>query len=209
MEWTREEAVIEILSRLEESESSGTIPIGISNRHIHLSQADLEWLFGKEHPLTVLKALSQPGQFAARETLCIAGPKGCFRNVRVLGPVRMESQIEISRNDAMALGIQPPIRVSGDLRGGASLCVSGPKGMLVMNGKVIVAKRHLHMTSVDAERFQVSDKQLVALEAGGEKQCVFQQVVVRVSDQAALELHLDLDEANAADLKNGMMARLL
>ncbi len=209
MEWTREEAVVEILSRLEETEANGTIPIGISNRHIHLNQADLELLFGKEHPLTVLKELSQPGQFAARETVCIAGPKGCFSNVRVLGPVRQESQIEISRHDAMALGIQPPVRVSGDLTGGASLCVSGLKGMLVMPGKVIVAKRHLHMTPADAKRFQVSDGQLVALEAGGEKQCVFRQVVVRVSEQAALELHLDVDEANAADLKNGMTARLL
>jgi len=209
VEWTREEAVIEILSRLEETGSNGSIPIGISNRHIHLSQSDLELLFGKDYSLTVLKELSQPGQFAARETVCIAGPKGSFNNVRVLGPVRKESQIEISRNDAMVLGIQPPVRVSGDLTGSASLCVSGPKGMLVMSGKVIVARRHLHMTPADAKRFQVSDGQLVSLKAGEEKQCVFQQVVIRVSDQAALELHLDVDEANAADLKSGMTARLL
>lgn len=209
MEWTREEAVIEILSRLEEPESNGAIPIGISNRHIHLSQGDLEQLFGKEYSLTVLKELSQPGQFAARETVCIAGPKGCFNNVRVLGPVRKESQIEVSRNDAMILGIQPPVRVSGDLTGSASLCVSGPRGMLLMNSKVIVAKRHLHMNPASAKCFHVSDGQIVSLEAGGEKQCVFHQVVVRVSDQAASELHLDLDEANAADLKSGMTARLL
>jgi Propanediol utilization protein len=184
------------------------IPVGVSNRHVHLSRADLDTLFGVGYELTVQKHLGQPGQYAAAETVCVAGRKGAFSSVRVLGPVRAESQVEISRSDAFALGVTPPVRVSGDLEGGADVCLIGPKGMLVLQGKTILAKRHVHMLPEDARRFGVTDGQLVTLEAGAEKKCLFHNVAVRVTVESKLEFHIDTDEANAADVSSGMMARL-
>lgn len=193
---------------LENSRPEG-IPVGVSNRHIHLSRADLDTLFGAGYELTVRKPLGQPGQYAAAETVCVAGRKGAFPNVRVLGPVRKESQVEISRSDAFALGVTPPVRLSGDLEGAADVCVIGPKGMLVLQGKTILAKRHVHMLPEDARRFGVSDGQLATLEIGNEKKCLFHGVAVRVTMESRLEFHLDTDEASAADARSGMMARLV
>lgn len=192
----------------ENSQPKG-IPVGVSNRHIHLSRADLDTLFGAGYELTVQKPLGQPGQYAAAETVCIAGCKGAFSHVRVLGPVRKESQIEISRSDAFALGVSPPVRVSGELEGAADVCVIGPKGMLVLQGKTILAKRHVHMLPEDARQFGVSDGQLATLEVGAEKKCLFHDVAVRVTTESKLEFHIDTDEANAADASSGMMARLV
>jgi putative phosphotransacetylase len=207
----RESLIASLLSVLGENGATRerAIPVGISNRHIHLSRADADTLFGEGFELTVLRPLSQPGQFAAKETVCIAGRGGAFPKVRVLGPVRGQSQIEISRSDAFALGMDPPLRISGNLEGASDCCVIGPKGMLVLRGKAILARRHVHMLPEQARRFGVSDGQAVSLEVGGEKKCLFHDVAVRVSEQASLEFHIDTDEANAANVSSGMMARLL
>jgi putative phosphotransacetylase len=201
------DAADEIIARLLGA-GEKRIPLGISNRHVHLCRRDLDILFGEGYELTELRPLSQPGQYAAKETVCIAGLKGCFNSVRVLGPVRPESQIEISRTDAFALGSKPPLRLSGDTAGSASLCVIGPAGMLVMREGVIIARRHIHMSSEDAKTFGVKDCDTVAVEAESERSCVYRDVVVRVSKNFALELHLDTDEANAADLKNGSLFKI-
>ena len=209
MSFHNEQMISDILFCLTNVEQDKGVPIGVSNRHIHLSAQDLAVLFGSNYALSLLKPLSQTGQFAAKETVCIAGPKGCLTNVRILGPVRTESQVEISRTDAFTLGIKAPVRISGALKGAASICVIGPVGTLILKENVIIAKRHIHMSPSDAERLNLSDGQCVSVISNGEQQCSFHNVVVRVSPTAVLEMHIDTDEANAADLKNRMKVQIL
>lgn len=179
------------------------IPVGVSNRHLHLSQADLETLYGTGYQLNILKDLSQPGQYAAKETLTIVGPRGAIENVRVLGPVRKQTQVEIMRSDCFKLGIQAPLRESGVLGGSSPITIVGPKGAVHVKEGAIVAKRHIHMTPQDAAKYGVSDGQIVSFRTNGERGLVFDNVVCRVNKSYALEAHLDMDEANAADIKNG------
>lgn len=181
----------------------GTVPVGISNRHIHLSNQDLETLFGKGYELTVRNELSQTGQFAAEETISIEGPKSSMQNIRILGPTRAETQLEISRTDSFALGVRPPVRDSGSLEGSPGIKLIGPEGEVVLDKGVIIAQRHIHMTEEDAEKFGVEDKDLVSVRVGGERGVIFENVLVRVRNDFVLEMHIDTDEANAAILGNG------
>lgn len=185
-----------IKDNIESKSEIKKIPVGVSNRHIHLSQLDLEILFGEGYQMSKLKDLKQPGQFAANETVCIAGPKGSLNSVRVLGPVRTESQVEISKTDSFMLGIKSPIRESGDLKGSADICVIGPKGSIVLKEKAIIAKRHIHMTPEDAQIFNVTNGQKVCVAISGERKGILGEVVVRVNPNYSLEFHVDTDEAN-------------
>jgi acetate kinase len=179
------------------------VRVGVSNRHVHLTRKDLDILFGKGYELTFSKPLLQPGQFAAKETVTIIGPKGAIHNVRVLGPVRSYTQIEISRTDSFVLGILPPIRDSGDLKGAETLVILGPKGQIEAKEAVILPHRHIHMTPEDAKRFGVQNKQQVSVRVKGERALVLENVLCRVHPESTLEFHIDTDEANAANLKTG------
>lgn len=186
----------------------GQVPVGISNRHIHLSQQDLETLFGEGYELTVRNNLSQTGQFAAEETLTVEGPKRSLQNVRILGPTRKETQVEVSRTDAFTLGVKPPVRDSGFLTDTPGITLIGPKGKVTLDKGVIIAQRHIHMSPADAERFGVQDKDIVSVRVGGERGTVFNNVLIRVREDFVLEMHIDTDEANAAMLNNGELVEV-
>ncbi|MDR0880023.1 MAG: phosphate propanoyltransferase [Clostridioides sp.] len=185
------------------------LPIALSNKHIHLSQADVETLFGKGHALTPSKPLSQPGQYACEEKVDLVGPKKSIMGVRVLGPTRNQTQIEVSLADGFTLGLSVPIRESGDLAGTPGVKIVGPAGEVELSEGVIVASRHIHMNSDDAKRFGVEDKQMVKILTSGERSLTFNNVLVRVSDSYALEMHVDLEEGNAAGVKNGDQVELI
>jgi putative phosphotransacetylase len=179
------------------------IPVGISNRHIHLSTEHVQQLFGEGYELQELKPLSQPGQYAAQETVTIAGPKGQIPKVRILGPVRGATQIEISRTDSFVLGVRPPVRDSGDIEGTPGLKVIGPKGEVQLDKGVIIASRHVHFHTSDARRFGIKDGDRIMLRTTGERALIFDHVLCRVSEKYALDCHLDTDEGNAAELNTG------
>lgn len=191
------------------TESAPAIPVGISNRHVHLSQQDVEALFGKGYTLTPFKPLRQPGQFAAEECVTIVGPKGSLTNVRVLGPTRPTTQLEVSRADCFVLGIKAPVRESGQLENAGSALLVGPKGHVELHSQVICAWRHIHMSPQDARQLNVSNGQKVSVCSHGERRLTFDEVVVRVREDFALEFHIDTEEANAAGLKNGEQVALI
>lgn len=179
------------------------IPVGVSNRHIHLSAEHVGVLFGPGSSLTHQKDLKQIGEFAARETVTLIGPKGILRGVRVLGPVRNFTQIELARTDGFALGVSAPIRNSGDITGSAGLIVAGTRGAITLNEGVICAARHIHMEPEDAARWKVANGDRVSVRFGGSRGGSFDNVLIRVSPDFRLEFHIDTDEANAAALNNG------
>lgn len=181
----------------------GKVPVGVSNRHIHLSKQDLETLFGEGYELTIRNELSQTGQYAAEEVVTIQGPKSSMANVRILGPTRNETQVEISRTDSFALGVRPPVRDSGSLDATPGITIIGPKGEVELTKGVIIAQRHIHMSEEDAQSFGVGDKEIVSVRMGGERGVVFENVLVRVRHDFVLEMHIDTDEANAAIIGNG------
>lgn len=189
--------------------SNKMVPVGLSNKHIHLSQEHLEILFGAGFELTKMKDLSQPGQFAANEKVDVVGPKGTLKGVRVLGPVRKETQIEISLTDSFVLGVNPPVRDSGDLIDSPGAKIVGPNGEVTIDKGIIAAARHIHMHTTDAENFGVADKDVVSVKTEGKRGLIFDNVLVRVSKDYALEMHVDIDEGNAAALKNGSMVELI
>ena len=182
-----------------------TIPVGISNRHIHLSREDLYTLFGAGYELTPIKDLSQPGQYACKELLTIIGPSmRPIENVRVLGPIRKESQVEISVTDSFVLKVKPPVRESGSLAGSAPITIIGPKGIVTLKQGCIIANRHIHMSPADGARFGVKDGDYITVDAfSGTKRTRWFDVQVRVSDKFCLEMHVDTDDANAVGFKNG------
>lgn len=169
-----------------------------SARHVHVSKADLEVLFGEGYELTKKKDLSQPGQYACEERVQVIGSKGSFPGVSILGPVRNATQVEISASDARSIGVTAPVRESGDIKESGGCKLVGPKGEVEISEGVIVAKRHIHMTTADAADFGLTDKQVVSVKVdSAERSLVFGDVVVRVNDSFALAMHIDTDEANA------------
>ncbi|SYX82884.1 phosphate propanoyltransferase [Paenibacillus alvei] len=185
------------------------VPVGVSARHIHLTQEHIEILFGKGYQLTEFKPLSQPGQYAANETVEVVGSKGSFNKVRILGPARPASQLEISRTDSFAIGVKAPVRESGDIEGTPGVLVKGPAGEVELQDGVIVAARHIHFHTSDAEKWGIQDKQKLRVRVGGERGVVFEHVVARVSEKFALDMHIDTDEANASGVKNGDTAEII
>ena len=183
----------------------GDIPVGISNRHIHLSKQDVETLFGAGYELTPLKDLSQPGQYACKETLTLIGPSmRSIENVRVLGPVRSASQVEISRTDSFTLKVKPPVRESGSIADSAPVIIVGPRGVVTLKEGCIIANRHIHMHTDDAAKFGVKDGEYIDVDVcGGERRTRWFDVQVRVSPKFALEMHVDTDDANAVGIGNG------
>ncbi|MBC3887273.1 phosphate propanoyltransferase [Acetobacterium paludosum] len=198
-----EQIVINTVKKLiNEKDSPNRVVLGISNKHIHLSQEDIETLFGAGYQLTNIKDLKQPGQYAAKETVKVIGPKGCFEKVRILGPARPESQIEVSLTDARILGIQAPVCESGKLENTPGITLEGPNGKIALDKGVMVALRHIHMPLDIAARLNIKDKDWVSVETCGVRKTIFCNVLARVSDKYDYEMHLDTDEANAAGLKN-------
>lgn len=186
------------------------VVVNLSNRHLHVSQADLAALFGEGHELTKTKDLVQPGQFACAETVTIKGPKGAFENVRILGPVRKETQVEILASDQFKLGVPScPTRESGQLDGSFPVEIIGPKGSLKKDRGLIIAQRHIHFSPEDAARFNVVDKQTVSLKVGTNRAAIFLNVVCRVAPIYALECHLDFDEGNGVGIGNGTMGEIV
>ncbi|MBQ2977369.1 MAG: phosphate propanoyltransferase [Clostridia bacterium] len=186
------------------------IIVETSARHVHVSQADLDVLFGAGYELHAKKALSQPGQYACEERVDVVGPKKTLTGVSILGPVRPSTQVEISLTDARTIGVSAPIRESGDIAGTGACKLVGPKGEVEIKEGVIAAKRHIHMTCADAEEFGVQDKDVVSVKVETEGRALtFGDVVVRVSDKFALAMHIDTDESNAACAAPGTMGELI
>lgn len=179
------------------------IPVGVSNKHIHLSKEHLKILFGDDYVLTKKKQLGQPGQFACEETVKIRGSKGEFENVRILGPTRDKTQLEISKTDSFLLGINPPIRESGDLIGSSGIEIIGPRGKVDLIEGAIVALRHIHMKPSDSLKMGVNDGDFVEVKVFGKRKAILSNVLIRVSEKYSLEMHVDTDEANALGISNG------
>lgn len=205
---TRERIIKEVVKRLQMLDEEPYVPIGVSNRHIHLCQKDLNLLFGEGYQLTLMKDLKQPGQFAANETLTLIGTKGEIRGVRILGPLRNTTQVEISKSDGFKLGMEAPVRESGKVTGTPGIILKGPRGTVELKEGVIVAHRHIHVPTEFAEKFELKDRDRVEVEVGRERKMVYSNVLIRVSAQYELEMHVDTDEANAAGVKTGDFGKI-
>ena len=181
-----------------------------SARHVHVTREALNILFGEGYELTVKKMLSQPGQYASAERIDVVGPKKTLSGVSILGPVRPETQVELSLTDARSIGIAAPVRESGQIAGSGACKLVGPKGEVEISEGIIVAKRHIHMTKADAAEFGVVDKQIVSVKVdSADRSLIFGDVVVRVSDSYALAMHIDTDESNAAGMAPGTMGEVI
>jgi len=190
-------------------EKDDRIPVGISNRHVHLSREDLSDLFGAGYELTKMKDLSQPGQYACKETVTICGPKGAIEKVRILGPVRPRAQVEILSGDSFKLGIKAPARLSGDLDKTPGITIIGPRGSVQTKEGLMAAQRHIHMLPQDAARFGVHDGQNVSLEIDGIRGGILRNTIVRVTGQSGLECHIDTEEANALGLDSSSTVKII
>ena len=185
------------------------VPVGVSNRHLHITQEDLEKLFGPEAHLTKFKDLSQTGQFACEEMVSMVTCKGQIDKVRILGPVRKETQIEITQTDSFKLGLIVPIRESGNIDQTPGIKLIGPKGSLDLAKGVIIASRHIHMNPNEAEEYGVKNGDIVSVKTDGPRSLIFNQVVIRVREDFVLDFHIDTDEANAAYIKTGDLLELM
>jgi putative phosphotransacetylase len=185
------------------------VPVGVSVKHVHLSQQDAQALFGAGYQLQPLRPLSQPGQFAAKEQVTVVGPKGEIEKVRILGPVRKSSQVELALSDAVRIGIKAPVKMSGDLKGTPGCTLRGPAGEITLNSGVIVAARHLHMNENQANAYGLKDGDRVAIRVTGARSCILGDIVVRSGEAHELEVHLDTDEANAGAIESGSLAEIV
>ena len=203
--------VKKVISGMENTESTGDVPIGVSNRHVHLTREHLDILFGKDYELTKAKDLSQPGQFAANETVTIIGPSlRPIEKVRVLGPLRKASQVEISMTDSYVLKVKPPVRESGNIAGSSPITLVGPKGGVTLSEGCIIANRHIHMSPKDAERYGIKDGDTVNVSVLGKgKRTLWYDVQIRVNKEFVLEMHVDTDDANAAGIGNGSLVSIV
>ncbi len=198
-----------IMKAMENVDDSGEIKVGVSQRHVHLSQQDLETLFGKGYELTVKKYL-MGREFASNEVVTLVGPSlKSIENVRVLGPVRKNTQVEISRTDTFVLKVSPPVRPSGQIEGSEKIVLVGPKGTVYLKEGVIIANRHIHLTPEYALMNDISDNDYVDVEIEGIKPTRFYDVQVRVRDDFNVEMHIDTDDANASGLKNGAKVKII
>jgi len=190
--------------KLRARRSAMPVPVGISNRHVHFTREDFKAVFGADAEPVLYRQLRQPGFFACEQQVSVEGPKGALRNVRMIGPYRPYTQVEVSLGDARALGLEPPIRDSGKLENTPGIKITGPKGSISIRGGVILSKRHIHFHPADAERMEIKDGAEVRVRCGScaGRETVYESVLCRVSEKFALELHLDVEEANAAGLKN-------
>lgn len=203
-----ENLIDKVIDRIQ-NELDGSFEVEASGRHVHLSRKELDVLFGTGYELTKAKDLSQPGQYASKERLTVVGPKGAFHNVVILGPVRKESQVEVSLTDCLQLGVKAPIRESGDIEGTPGIVlVNGDKSVSLDKG-LIVAKRHVHMTPEDAEKLGVKNHDIVKVKVEGARPLVFDDVVIRVSPKFATYMHIDYDEANACGFSKGIRGRII
>ena len=192
------------------SVNANEVPVGVSNRHIHLNKEDMETLFGAGYELTPLKDLSQPGQYACKETLTLVGPAmRPIEGVRVLGPLRGKSQVEISMTDSYVLKVKPPVRESGNIAGSAGVTIIGPKGVVTLKEGCIIANRHIHMSPSDGVAFGVKDGDTVTVDVEGKRRTRWYDVQVRVHKDFRLEMHVDTDDANAAGIGNGFKVKVV
>lgn len=203
--------VKKVISGMENTENTGDVPIGVSNRHVHLTREHLDILFGKDYELTKAKDLSQPGQFAANETVTIIGPSlRPIEKVRVLGPLRKASQVEISMTDSYVLKVKPPVRESGNIAGSSPITLVGPKGVVTLSEGCIIANRHIHMSPKDAECYGIKDGDTVNVSVLGKgKRTLWYDVQIRVNKDFVLEMHVDTDDANAAGIGNGSLVSIV
>lgn len=206
MEKLLNEIVEEVINRVKKE---AFIEVEASGRHVHLSKSDMEDMFGKGYELTKAKDLSQPGQYACKERVTITGPKGSLKNVIVLGPCRSNTQIEVSMTDLATLGIKAPVKQSGDIKGTPGLKISVEDKEINVEEGLIVAKRHIHMTPKDAEKFGVYDNEEVDVKVFGSRPLVFEEVVVRVNANYKTYMHIDYDEANACGFEKGTFAKIV
>ncbi len=201
--------VMEALETREKSSNGFVVPVGVSARHVHLTQEHVEALFGEGYHLTKKKEL-MGGQYASNEQVTIVGLKlRAIENVRILGPVRSGSQVEVSATDAVRLGVKAPIRESGNVKGSAPIAVVGPKGVVYLEEGCIIAKRHIHMAPKDAMAAGVADGDIVSVKSDNERGTVFNHVQIRVDESFTLEMHIDTDEANAAKITTGQTVTIL
>jgi propanediol utilization protein len=203
------EALQANLTPTEVKKDTYEIPVGVSNRHIHLSQEDLNRLYGEGYQMTKLKDLLQPGQYACKETVTICGPKGAIEKVRILGPVRSKTQVEILEGDGFKLGRGTQTRMSGDLQGTPGITLIGPKGSVQIYEGLIVAQRHIHMGPEDAKHFGVHDGQIVSIEINGPRGGILNNVAIRANDASILECHIDIEEANAMGVNSSTKIKLI
>lgn len=201
--------MLAVAASLIENKQGFYVPAAISARHVHLCQPDIDALFGAGHTLTRMKDLSQPGQYACEEKVTLVGPKGRLEGVRVLGPARPDTQVEISQTDSYKVGITPMVRMSGHINGTPGCTLIGPKGEVSIGCGVIVAARHLHISAAQAAAYGLENGQTISVKKTGAREIIFGNVVVRSGDGHDLEMHIDTDEANAAGLTCGELLEII